>query len=266
MVSFKTGFQTVYLVDGGTIGVLKHGRIQKDIQGRGVLNKLAEFVLKQNPSLTHIVFSTGTNIPTIFQNIRSGKYRLVAKTVCSFYQAYPYSLKEPSSDKDTLKRTKVLSEHDLIQIIKEKDFYSKMFKYNRIIIDDLPYRLMESNIPMMLNEKTKAVGSYLDDNKKSIITIGSYFKLSNGEIFCKLDIYGDVGKALAHHICIHIQDFISNSMDIFTIEVRCHESSPTINKAMAENGLSLAPAGEFTRKELVCVERSLNPNAAQSRL
>lgn len=68
-----------------------------------------------------------------------------------------------------MKRTKVLSQHDLIQIIKEQDFYSQMFKDNRIIVDGHPYRLMESNISMILNKRTKAVASYLDDNKKSIV-------------------------------------------------------------------------------------------------
>lgn len=61
MVSFKTGFITVNLVDGGTTGAMETGCIQRDIQGRGVLTKLAEFIMKHNPSLTHVVFATGTN-------------------------------------------------------------------------------------------------------------------------------------------------------------------------------------------------------------
>lgn len=261
-----TGFQGVYLVDDGITGVMRSGRVRKDTQGKGVLGKFGGFIMEQNPSLTHVVFATGTNVPTIYQNIRKGVYRFVAKRVCLYYQANKHSLIEHLPEMETLEKTKVLNQNDLIQIIKQQNLSSQMFKDNRIIIDTVPYRLMESNIPMILMERTKAVASYLDDNKKSIVTFGSYFKLSNGELFCNLDIYGDVGKALAHHIYIHIQNFVEHIKDIFTIEVRCNESSPTIDKAMSENGLILAPAGKFARKELVCVEKSYYPNAGQSRL
>ncbi|CAC5421857.1 SNX16 [Mytilus coruscus] len=198
--------------------------------------------------------------------IKAYVYILDGKIVCLYYQANKHSLIEPLPEIETLEQTNVLNQHDLIQTIKEQDFYSQMFKDNRIIIDTVPYRLMESNIPMILMERTKAVASYLDDNKKSIVTFGSYFKLSNGELFCNLDIYGDVGKALAHHIYIHIQNFVEHIKDIFTIEVRCHESSPTIDEAMSENGLMLVPVDKFARKELICVEKSYYPNAGQARL
>ncbi|XP_063413241.1 uncharacterized protein LOC134695759 [Mytilus trossulus] len=261
-----TGFQIVYLVDGGTTGVMRSGRIRKDTQGKGVLRKLGEFIMEQNPSLTHVVFATGTNVPTIFQNIKNGAYEFVAKRACLYYQTNKHALKEHIPEIETLERTKVLNQKDLIQSIKDQDFYSQMFKDNRLIIDTVPYRLMESNIPLILMERTKAVASYLDDNNKSIITFGSYFKLSNGDIFCNLDIYGDVGKALAHHISIHIQHFVEHITDIFTIEVRCHESSPFIDKAMSENGLMLVPVGKFVRNELICVEKSYYQNAEQARL
>ncbi|CAC5384862.1 unnamed protein product [Mytilus coruscus] len=186
--------------------------------------------------------------------IKAYVYILDGKIVCLYYQANKHSLIEPLPEIETLEKTNVLNQHDLIQTIKEQDFYSQMFKDKRIIIDTVPYRLMESNIPMILMERTKAVASYLDDNKKSIVTFGSYFKLSN------------VGKALAHHICIHIQNFVEHIKDIFTIEVRCHESSPTIDEAMSENGLMLVPVGKFARKKLICVEKSYYPNAGQARL
>lgn len=183
-----------------------------------------------------------------------------------YYQTHKHLLIKHLPEKETLERTVVLNQNDLIQTIKDQDLYSQMFKDNRLIIDTVPYRLMESNIPLILMERTKAVASYLDNNKKSIITFGSYFKLSNGELFCNLDIYGEVGKALAHHIYIHIQHFVEHITDIFTIEVRCHESSPFIDKAMSENGLILVPVGKFDRKELICVEKSYYSNAKQARL
>ncbi|XP_076071773.1 histidine N-acetyltransferase-like [Mytilus galloprovincialis] len=89
-----TGFQIVYLVDGGTTGVMRSGRIRKDTQGKGVLRKLGEFIMEKNPSLTHVVFATGTNVPTIFQNIRNGEYQFVAKRVCLYYQTNKHSLIE----------------------------------------------------------------------------------------------------------------------------------------------------------------------------
>ncbi|XP_063415955.1 uncharacterized protein LOC134697601 [Mytilus trossulus] len=266
MLSFKAGFQIAYLVDGGTTGVMRSGRIRKDTRGKGVLGKLKQFIMEQNTSLTHVVFTTGTNVPTIYQEIRNGAYQFVAKRICVFYQANKHALKEHLPEKETLERTKVLNQNDLIQTIKDRDFYSQMFKDNRLIIDTVPYRLMESNVPLILMGRTKAVASYLDNNKNSIITFGSYFKLSNGEIFCNLDIYGDVGKALAHHISIHIKHFVEHITDIFTIEVRCHESSPFIDNALLENGLMLVPVGKFDRKELICVEKSFPQNAKQARL
>jgi hypothetical protein len=53
---------------------------------------------------------------------------------------------------------------------------------------------MKENVPLILMERTHVIGSCLDDSDKTLLTFGSYFRVLNGKMFCKLDIYGHVSE------------------------------------------------------------------------
>lgn len=154
---------------------------------------------------------------------------------------------------------KVLKESELVNIIKNQRSYPNVFRDNRLVVDSVPYRLMEENVPLILMERTHAVGSCLDDSDKTLITFGSYFRVLNGKIFCKLDIYGHVSETLADHVLLHILQFLSRVEENFIIDCRYGEadSVDSINKAMFHLCLTKIPTGTYSYSGLVACEGGL---------
>ena len=151
---------------------------------------------------------------------------------------------------------KVLNENELANIIKNQQSYPNVFRENRLVVDSVPYRLMEENVPLILMERTHVIGSCLDDSDKTLLTFESYFRVLNGKMFCKLDIYGYVSETLADHVILHIQQFRSRVEEHFIIDCRYGEadSVDSIDKAMFHLGLTKTPKGTYSYSGLVACE------------
>jgi hypothetical protein len=50
--------------------------------------------------------------------------------------------------------TQILNENDLRQMIREQNSYPSVFKDGRLVIDSVSYQIMESNVPIILMERT----------------------------------------------------------------------------------------------------------------
>jgi len=157
--------------------------------------------------------------------------------------------------------TQILNENDLRQMIREQDSYPSVFKDGRLVIDSVSYRIMESNVPIILMERTRAVASFMDNKKETLLTFGSYFRQPNGEMFCKVDVYGIIGKTFPSHILLHIQAFVELIRDEFTIEVWYKEYSDIIEQSMNELGLSNASLGTNRRTDILCMDQVLPPES-----
>ena len=157
--------------------------------------------------------------------------------------------------------TQILNEIDLRQMIREQNSYPSVFKDGRLVIDSVSYRIMESNVPIILMERTRAIASFMDNKKETLLTFGSYFRQPNGEMFCKVDVYGIIGKTFTSHILLHIQAFVKLIRDEFTIEVRYKEYSDIIEQSMNELGLSNASVGTTRRTDILCMEQVILPES-----
>jgi hypothetical protein len=122
---------------------------------------------------------------------------------------------------------------------------------------------MESNVPLILMERTRAVASFMDNTKETLLTFGSYlsFRQLNGEMFCTVDAYGIIGKTFPSHVVLHIQEFVELIGDDFTIDVRYKEFSNIIEQSMNELGLINASLGTNRRTDILCIEQVLLPES-----
>jgi hypothetical protein len=157
--------------------------------------------------------------------------------------------------------TQIMNEKDLRQMIREQNSYPSVFKDGRLVIDSVSYQIMESNVPIILMERTRAVASFMDNKKETLLTFGSYFRQLNGEMFCKVDVYGIIGKTFPSHILLHIQAFVELIRDEFTIEVRYKEYSDIIEQSLNELGLSNASVGTIRRTDILCMEQVILPES-----
>ena len=108
-------------------------------------------------------------------------------------------------------------------------------------------------------ERTRAVASFMDNTKETLLTFGSYlsFRQLNGEMFCTVDACRIIGKTFPSHVVLHIQDF----GDDFTIDVRHKEFSNIIEQSMNELGLINASLGTNRLTDILCIEQVLLPES-----
>ena len=196
-----------------------------------------------------------------FPNVNEYFFTIILQKV-TFYSGQKQGLNMSRLQKDGRSTaTQILNENDLRQMIREQNSYPSVFKDGRLVIDSVSYRIMESNVPIILMERTRAVASFMDNKKETLLTFGSYFRQLNGEMFCKVDVYGIIGKTFPSHILLHIQAFVELIRDEFTIEVRYKEYSDTIEQSMNELGLSNASVGTIRRTDILCMEQVILPES-----
>lgn len=250
------GHSAIFVIDGGTTGVMRCGRIRKEYQEKGILRELGTELLRLHPMVQRSVSATATNIHLIKNKIDSGFFKLLTIRKCIFYSGYKNRISNIVPTIRSNQLTTVLQECDLTKMIREHTSYPHVFEDDGLVIDSVPYKLMESNVPIILMERTRAVVSYLEDKNRTLLTFGSYFRLPNGDMFCKLDIYGTVCKILSTHISLHLQTFWSKIEDRFTIEARFKTFSDIIDHSMHEIGLTNVSVGTTKRTDIYCVEMS----------
>ena len=194
-------------------------------------------------------------------NVNEYFFTIILQKV-TFYSGQKQGLNMSRLQKDGRSTaTQILNENDLRQMIREQNSYPSVFKDGRLVIDSVSYRIMESNVPIILMERTRAVASFMDNKKETLLTFGSYFRQPNGEVFCKVDVYGIIGKTFPSHILLHIQAFVELIRDEFTIEVRYKEYSDIIEQSMNELGLSNASVGTIRRTDILCMEQVILPES-----
>jgi hypothetical protein len=194
-------------------------------------------------------------------NVNEYFFTIILQKV-TFYSGQKQGLNMSRLQKDGRSTaTQILNENYLRQMIREQNSYPSVFKDGRLVIDSVSYRIMESNVPIMLMERTRAVASFMDNKKETLLTFGSYFRQPNGEMFCKVDVYGIIGKTFPSHILLHIQAFVELIRDEFTIEVRYKEYSDIIEQSMNALGLSNASVGTTRRTDILCMEQVILPES-----
>ena len=194
-------------------------------------------------------------------NVNEYFFTIILQKV-TFYSGQKQGLNMPRLQKDGRSTaTQIMNEKDLRQMIREQNSYPSVFKDGRLVIDSVSYQIMESNVPIILMERTRAVASFMDNKKETLLTFGSYFRQLNGEMFCKVDVYGIIGKTFPSHILLHIQAFVELIRDEFTIEVRYKEYSDIIEQSLNELGLSNASVGTIRRTDILCMEQVILPES-----
>lgn len=252
----------IFIIDNGMTGAIRNARVRKEYRGKGIVRKLNDELIKHHPTIKYSSFVTVTHLSTAYRKINLGVYKLITIQKGTFYSGKKQGLNMSRLQKDgRWTTTQLLNENDLRQMIREQDAYPSIFKDGRLVIDSVSYRIMESNVPIILMERTRAVASFMDNKKETLLTFGSYFRQPNGEMFCTVNVYGIIGKTFPSHILLHIQAFMELIRDEFTIEVRYKEYSDIIEQSMNELGLSNASVGTTRRTDILSLEEVLLPES-----
>lgn len=149
---------------------------------------------------------------------------------------------------------KILNKHALTEMIRKRRYYPKIFQDGRLVIDTVPYSIIESNVPLLLSVRTNTVVLFPSSQHDTLLTFGNYFHIQTGGIMCYLDIYGNPGETLASHVSLHVKTFLELVIDIFTIGVFYNgDFSSIINQEMI--GLGLEKTEQINYKEVAIIEQ-----------
>jgi len=192
----------------------------------------------------------------LFQILTLGTFNFVVLQKLDFYEGHNDKFHDVAMKITDRPEVKILNKHALTEMIRKQRYYPKIFQDGRLIINSVPYSIMESNVPLMLSERTSAIVSFPSSQHDTLLTFGNYFHTQTGGMMCYLDIYGNPGETLASHVSLHVKTFLELVTDLFTIRV-CYNGdfSSMINREMI--GLGLEKTEKINYKEVAIIEQIL---------
>lgn len=190
----------------------------------------------------------------LFKILTLGTFIFVVLQKLDYYEGHSDKFHDVAMKITDRPEVKILNKHALMEMIRKRRYYPKIFQDSRLMIDGVPYSIMESNVPLMLSERTSAVVSFPSSQHDTLLTFGNYFQIQTGGIMCNLDIYGNPGETLASHVSLHVKTFLELVTDLFTIGVTYNgDFSSMINQEMI--GLGLEKTVKTGFKEMAIIEK-----------
>ncbi|XP_076071477.1 uncharacterized protein LOC143042847 [Mytilus galloprovincialis] len=106
-----------------------------------------------------------------------------------------------------------------------------LFPEGRLLKYWMAYRILPSNIPLIMNKRTTTVASCLHQPNNALITIGTYAYTFNG-LFYHLDVYGNTDANFKEHLYLHLKEIICLAADNICLEIVLPDETP--NKIIDE--------------------------------
>ena len=121
--------------------------------------------------------------------------------------------------------------NDVAKYINSEDLRNYLFPYKRILVDMVPYKLMESNTIRMQDisgEHTRVFSDVTDENKgaKGILSFGTLFKAQKVSYVYGIEIYGTDIDSIRKHIAKHISTMMENASGSVCIMFFIQENIP----------------------------------------
>ncbi|XP_052067363.1 histidine N-acetyltransferase-like [Mytilus californianus] len=216
-------FCFVSKVDGGETAVSRASRVNKQYEGFGVYKALTLFIEKH-------LFSDGTVLngavvysernPKMVIATSRGEYTLLMKRTVIVYKVDCEKMTVLSQGTHPTKHTQILNAVDLETAFKSSKVCSTLFPEERIVCNKVPYRLKESNIPLIISEVSLIVGT--TDPECSLITCGVYYRSESGHTY-SLEVYGNCD-FIKEHLVLHFQHALQCCHKEVVIHFFCNEN------------------------------------------
>ncbi|VDI27801.1 Hypothetical predicted protein [Mytilus galloprovincialis] len=215
-------FQLVNLLDDGRTVLTQAGRVDKEYEGTGLYNALDSFT-QHNYNLLgrQRTFSFDEHNQTLMKHLYARKMETVMSRDVSAYHV--------KSHKEILKNNTIGPSNNntifpvhLKEVFKSEKTSRELFPEGRMLCFYVPYKLKDSNIPLIYSQGTKVLGSFTEGSL--LVTAGTSFQCSKGHVFV-LDVYGTLNETFVKHILQHFRHvdlrFFNEPMEI---NVHCMDS------------------------------------------
>ena len=213
--------QTV--VDGGRTGVGRSGRSLPALAGQGLGFKLVYYCVDWVQT-QGAVLSCGTEL--LHQdNVRQrhGNYsKVLSKTLL------PYLVDVSQLRKETFRASvseiSITTEKDLTSYFECYESVSYLFPSGRILVNAVPYRMMGSNVRLIMENAGKFTEMYTNVAKRNqtytgLLSVGTVYPVKIPNYAYNIELYGEDFSSLEEHICRHLKRITDRTYGIVSIYV-----------------------------------------------
>ena len=118
-----------------------------------------------------------------------------------------------------------VTENLLFTYFTKQHLHQYLFPKDRILVNSVPYRLMESNIPLIFSNKKfmdmrirTDVGTR-GDNYKGLLSIGTGYPVPRPSFAYNIELYGEDNDSLEKHILYHLKSMSSLKVETISLYV-----------------------------------------------
>ncbi|CAC5368768.1 unnamed protein product [Mytilus coruscus] len=254
-------FCFVSKVDGGETAVSRASRVNKQYEGFGVYKALTLIIEKRLFSdgtvlNDAVVYSEGNQKMVIATS--RGEYTLLMKRTFIVYKVDCEKMTVLSQGTHPTKHTRILNAVDLETAFKSSKVCSTLFPEERIMCNQVPYRLKGPNIPLIVSEVSLIVGTTVPE--WSLVTCGVYYRSENGHTYT-LEVYGNCD-FIKEHLVLHFQHALQCCHKEVDIIFFCNENEASkIDIEMKELQFRNV---DFNSQQCLLLKRELNKYSYES--
>ena len=179
------------------------------------------------------------------------------------YPLDPEHLKIIQKNETAVQGPIVVTDDLLVSYIRSKTISQYLFPKDRIVVNSVPYRVLESNIPLLKEQGDMTVIlSDVNTNSSSpqgILSIGTIFPVRNPSYAFNIEIYGSDYPSIRAHIVKHLIRLKDIRPKLTSVYVFVDEDFPfaVVDKIFLEFGISRTIFRVFTKRYMF--EKLLQP-------
>ncbi|VDI70569.1 Hypothetical predicted protein [Mytilus galloprovincialis] len=218
------GFTLMTTVDDGRSVVTRAGRVSKEYAGKGIAGIMLKWVeiggpLYRPEVIWHKTTGSRPHSP-LLQLISKGTYNKTLEQDFRFYDTHKRTLQNKYSSvirkENPSLKSESIDEKMLGEIIASTDHKQYLFPEDEIVVDQVPYRAIKSNAPLIISKRTTVVVSDLNCPQRTLLSISNFWQAPIG-MFFNFNAYGCLSENTKEHLILHFSKFLCRPMSEYIL-------------------------------------------------
>ncbi|VDI70568.1 Hypothetical predicted protein [Mytilus galloprovincialis] len=113
-------------------------------------------------------------------------------------------------------KSESIDEKMLGEIIASTDHKQYLFPEDEIVVDQVPYRAIKSNAPLIISKRTTVVVSDLNCPQRTLLSISNFWQAPIG-MFFNFNAYGCLSENTKEHLILHFSKFLCRPMSEYIL-------------------------------------------------
>ena len=178
------------------------------------------------------------------------------------YPVEPMRFKLQETDIRSAQRLTVVTDGLIASYIRSEVVSKYLFPQGRVVVNSVPYRAMESNIPVIREQKDATVifSDLCNSNPLSgMLSTGTLFHVKSPAFAYNIELYGSDTGSVRSHIARHMLRLTDKVSELTGVFVFVDETFPfdVVDKVFLDYGINRTLLRPFTKRMMF--EKKLEP-------